>query len=251
MNNKKKVYSGKTKDIYKQPNGNLLIVFKDDVTGENGVVDPGSNFVMGQIKGKGRISLEVTNHFFQILTNKNIPTHLVSIDLANNAMEAREALQPGKTVNPSAGGLEFVCRPKAYGSFLRRYQKYVREKLQDIDCLVEVTLKDDERGDPLINDDALVTLGLLTRAQLEKAKTYTRKITRIIEKDLRKKELTLVDIKMEFGLIDGEVVLIDEISADSMRVMDKSGKFLTHEDIHRRLLSASGSNARQSPSAQV
>ncbi len=235
MSAKEKKYSGKTKDIYAQPNENLLIVFKDDVTGEKGVVDPGANTVMGQIKGKGRMSLELTHHFFKLFQKENIPTHLVSVDPEQNTMEVKQADPPGKDISPT-GGLEFICRPLAYGSFLRRYRKYVREELQNLDRLVEITLKDDERGDPLINDDALITLGLLDRKQLERAKELTRRITAIVEDDLRGKKLTLVDIKIEFGLIDNEIVLIDEVSADAMRVMGENGKILSHEELYNALL---------------
>ncbi len=229
------IYSGKTKDIYALANGHLKLVFKDDVTGENGVVDPGANSVMGQIQGKGRMSLEMTQYFFEKFHAAHIPTHLVSVDVAQGAMEVKRADPPGKAISET-GGLEFICRPLAYGSFLRRYGKYVKAPLQPLDYLVEVTLKDDERGDPLINDDALVILGLLTRAQLEQGKEMTRQIATIVERDLRDKGLTLVDMKIEVGLIGGEVVLIDEVSADAMRVMDANGKQLDHQTLYSLLI---------------
>ena len=235
MNSNEKIYSGKTKDIYALPNGNLRMVFKDDVTGENGVVAPGANTVIGQIQGKGRMSLDMTNYFFTLFHAAGIPTHLVSADPQNNVMEVRRADPPGKAISET-GGLEFICRPMAYGSFVRRYKKYIKQELQNLDYLVEVTLKDDERGDPLINDDALVTLELLSRPQLERAKEITRQIARIVEGDLRDKGLTLVDMKIEVGLIDGEVVLIDEVSADAMRVMDKDGKVLDHLTLYTILI---------------
>lgn len=230
MNSKDMVYSGKTKDIYKMPNGNLLMVFKDDVTGENGVADPGANSVMGQIKGKGRMSLEITDHFFRLFHERKIPTHLISVDLGRCAMEVKAAVPPGQ--GAAAGGLEFVCRLKAYGSFLRRYGKYMKEELKDLDRLVEITLKDDEQGDPLINDDTVVALGLLNREQLESAKDLTRRITGIVEEDLRGRGFRLVDMKIEFGLIDDAIALMDEVSADSMRVMDENGHVLSHEELH-------------------
>lgn len=230
MNEQQKIYSGKTKDIYKQPNGNLLIIFKDDVTGENGVVDPGSNSVLGQIKGKGRMSLELTNYFFKLFEQEKIPTHMISVDIEHSAMEAKHAELPGKV-----GALEFVCRLKAYGSFMKRYSKYAGEKLQPLDYLVEITLKDDERGDPLINDDAIVALNLLTRTQLENAKDFTRRIAAIVEKEFQKKDLSLIDMKVEFGLVDSRIILIDEVSADCMRVMDNNNT-LSHEEIYNRII---------------
>lgn len=235
MSSNEKIYSGKTKDIYTLPNGNLRLVFKDDVTGEGGVIDPGANTVIGQVEGKGRMSLAMTDYFFKQLHAAGIPTHLVSVDLEHNAMEVKRADPPGKATS-GTGGLEFICRTMAYGSFVRRYQKYIKETQQKLDYLVEITLKDDERGDPLINDDAVVALGLLTRPQLEQAKDLTRRIARIVEADLRDKELTLVDMKIEVGLIEDEVVLIDEVSADAMRVMDRDGKMLDHKTLYGILI---------------
>ena len=230
----KKIYTGKTKDLYQKPGGNLLFQFKDDVTGEDGVIDPGANTVIGQLQGKGKMSLEVSSHFLKLLGEEGIPTHLLSVDLSKGIMEAKSAQIPGQHLH-STGGLEFICRCKAYGSFLRRYANYVGEELQDLNYLVEITLKDDERGDPLINDDTILVLGILQSEQLEQAKDLTRRATQVIEKELKEKGLTLVDIKFEFGLIDGQVALIDEVSADSMRVME-SGKTLSHEEVYSRIL---------------
>ena len=114
-------------------------------------------------------------------------------------------------------GLEVICRYRAYGSFMRRYGKYAQES-QPLDALVEITLKDDERGDPLINDEALVQLGLMNPDELEYIKNLTRRIAGIIRDDLMRHGLELVDIKFEFGRIEGEIVLIDDISGDNMRV---------------------------------
>lgn len=231
----KKIYSGKTKDIYKKSEGILSIYFKDDVTGEEGVVDPGSNTVMGKIAGKGKESLKLTIYFFELLQKEGIPTHLISADIEKNRMEVREARMPGKD-EAGSGTFEFICRKKAYGSFVKRYQKFIKEPLQELDYLVEITLKDDERGDPLINDEAIVSLGILERKALERAKTLTRQITVIIAEDLLQRNLDLVDIKMEFGIIDNDIVLIDEISGDSMRVMDKTGKILSHDELYQAVI---------------
>jgi len=235
MNTSEKIYSGKTKDVYGLPNGNILLVFKDDVTGEEGVIDPGANTVIGQVEGKGRKSLTMTDYFFKRLHAADIPTHLVSVDLDNSTMEVRRAEPLGKDIN-GTGGLEFVCRTRPWGSFLRRYQNYIRESEKTLDHLVEITIKDDERGDPLINDDTILALGLLGRSHLEQAKDLTRRVCGIVEADLRDKNLTLIDMKIELGLVDGEVVVIDEISADAMRVMDEKGKVLDHETLCNLLI---------------
>src|SRR5690625_6660975 len=126
MNHSEKIYSGKTKDLYSLPNGNVLLVFKDDVTGADGVIDPGANAVIGQVEGKGRKSLAMTDYFFQRLHAAAIPTHLVHVDLEKATMEVRHAEPLGKNVN-GTGGLEFICRTRPWGSFLRRYEKYIRD----------------------------------------------------------------------------------------------------------------------------
>jgi len=235
MNNNEKIYSGKTKDLYVLPNGNILLVFKDDVTGEGGVIDPGANTVIGQVEGKGRKSLAMTDYFFKRLHNAGIPTHFVRADLEKGTMEVRRAEPLGKNIS-GVGGLEFICRTRPWGSFVRRYQQYIRDTGRKLDYLVEITVKDDERGDPLINDDTIVALGLLSPQHLEQAKETTRHVCRIVEADLRDKGLTLIDMKIEIGLVDGEVVVIDEISADAMRVMDAEGQVLGHGVVYEKLI---------------
>ena len=229
MTTSEKIYSGKTKDLYALANDNILLVFKDDVTGgEDGVIDPGANTVIGQVAGKGRKSLAMTDHFFKCLHNAGVPTHLVRLDLEQASMEVRRAEPLGKDIS-GKGGLEFICRTRPWGSFLRRYQNYIGDSARGLDYLVELTIKDDERGDPLINDDAILALGLLTQQHLEQAKDITRKVCRLVEADLAKHGLSLIDMKIELGLVDGKVVVIDEVSADAMRVTDAAGKVLDHD----------------------
>ncbi len=235
MNTSEKIYSGKTKDLYALPNGNILLAFKDDVTGADGVIDPGANTVIGQVEGKGRKSLAMTDYFFKCLHADGIPTHLVQVDLEQGTMEVRRAEPLGKDIS-GAGGLEFVCRTRPWGSFIRRYQQYIQDTGQKLDYLVEITVKDDERGDPLIDDDTILALNLLSPSHLEQAKDITRRVCRIVEADLRDKGLILIDMKIEIGLVDDQVVVIDEISADAMRVMDEAGKMLEHSTVYDKLI---------------
>lgn len=235
MNTREKIYSGKTKDLYALPSGNVLLVFKDDVTGADGVIDPGANTVIGQVEGKGRRSLAMTDYFFQRLHAADIPTHLVALDLGEGTMEVHRAEPLGKDID-GTGGLEFVCRTRPWGSFTRRYLQYIQDTQCNLDYLVEITVKDDERGDPLINDDTIVALGLVSSENLALAKDITRRVCRLVEEDLKSKDLILVDMKIEIGLVDGEVVVIDEISADAMRVMDQEGQVLDHETVYNKLI---------------
>ena len=235
MSSNEKIYSGKTKDLYALANGNILLVFKDDVTGADGVIDPGANTVIGQVEGKGRKSLTMTDYFFARLHAAGIPTHMVAADLAEGTMEVRRAEPLGMDID-GRGGLEFICRTRPWGSFSRRYQQYIRNTEAPLDYLVEITVKDDERGDPLINDDTLVAIGLLTPAHLAESKELTRRVCRLVEAALRDTGLTLIDMKIELGLVDGKVVVIDEISADAMRVMDAAGKVLEHGTVYDKLI---------------
>lgn len=235
MNTNEKIYSGKTKDLYALANGNILLVFKDDVTGENGIIDPGANTVIGQVEGKGRKSLAMTDYFFKRLHAADIPTHLVRVDIENGTMEVRRAEPLGKDIR-GAGGLEFVSRTRPWGSFLRRYKQYIRNPEQSFDSLVEITIKDDERGDPLITDDTLVAIGLLSPQHLAEAKDITRRVCKIVDADLRYQGLSLIDMKIELGLVDDQVVVIDEISADAMRVMGEDGNVLDHGTVYSRLI---------------
>ena len=210
----KHVYEGKTKTVFELENGNYLLKFKDDVTGTNGVFDPGANTVGLSIDGIGNSGLRLTAHFFEILKENGIKTHYVKADFENNTMEVQPAVVFGH-------GIEIVCRFKATGSFMRRYGKYAKEG-QDLDAFVEITLKDDKCEDPPITKDALAILGILNNDEYESLKKQTKMICRIIKDELAKKSCDLYDIKLEFGRNNGEIILIDEISGGNMRVYKAS-----------------------------
>ncbi|WP_299033984.1 phosphoribosylaminoimidazolesuccinocarboxamide synthase [uncultured Anaerococcus sp.] len=205
------IYKGKTKDIYELENGNILMKFKDDVTGKDGVFDPGENQVGLSIAGAGNAGLRLTEFFFNKLNSKNIPTHYVKSNVEENTMEVKKARVFGK-------GLEFICRYKAVGSFYRRYAKYIEEGA-DLDGFFEITIKDDEAGDPTISKDCLDALKIATNDQYEELKRLTKEICGLIRDILKEKGLDLYDIKLEFGLDEnGKIILIDEISGGNMRV---------------------------------
>ncbi|NMA91890.1 MAG: phosphoribosylaminoimidazolesuccinocarboxamide synthase [Firmicutes bacterium] len=213
---------GKTKAVFEAGPGEILLKFKDQVTGSEGVADPGGNVVIGSLAGKGGASLRLSRYFFQLLERRAIPTHYLKSDLSANTMLVKRAETFGR-------GLEFICRLKAAGSFLRRYGQYVREG-EPLDYLVEVTLKDDQRGDPLINEEALLRLRLITPGELARAVELTGQVTRLVEQECRRAGLELIDIKLEFGRLGRQVVVIDEISGDNMRVY-KDGKALDQKQL--------------------
>ena len=213
-----KIYTGKTKDVYKLENGNCLLKFKDDCTGKDGVFDPGENAVGLTIDGVGDVNLRMSIYFFEKVNAAGIKTHYVSANLEDTTMEVLPAKVFGH-------GLEVICRHKAVGSFIRRYGDYIEDGA-DLPAYVEMTFKDDAKGDPLVIKDALVALGVMTDKQYEDIKKMTQDITQIVADDLKEKGLVLYDIKFEFGYDpDGNVMLIDEIASGNMRVY-KDGKYI-------------------------
>lgn len=208
------IYQGKTKDVYKLANGHVKLRFKDDVTGADGQFDPGANTVGLQIDGAGLSGLKMTTYFFEKLAEKGIPTHFIEADFANVSLTVKDADMFGD-------GLEVICRYRAVGSFYRRFGAYCEEG-QKLNSFVEITLKDDERGDPPISKDALVQLNILTEAEYDTLVSLTKEITAIVQDELTEHQLELYDIKFEFGRdkATGEIMLIDEISGGNMRVYD-------------------------------
>lgn len=225
----KKVYQGKTKDVFDLENGNFLLKFKDDVTGVDGVFDPGANSVGLTMEGAGEAGLKLTRFFFEKINAAGIPTHYVDSNIAERTMTVLPATVFGK-------GVEVICRYKAVGSFLRRYGMYAKEA-QDLNAYVEVTLKDDERNDPLITDEALEMLGIMDRKEYAELVEMTRKIAKIVKDELAVKGLELYDIKFEFGRIgaDRHIALIDEISGGNMRAY-KNGEYVEPLTLEKLML---------------
>lgn len=224
----KHVFTGKTKDVFELEDGNYLLKFKDDVTGEDGVFDPGANSVGLTIEGAGKAGLKLTQFFFEKLKEKNIPTHYIDANIEKQEMIVTPASVFGK-------GLEVICRFRAVGSFLRRYGAYAEEG-QALDAFVEVTIKDDERQDPPINKDALSMLGILTNEEYDVLKNLTKEISLVVKEELAKRGMELYDIKLEFGRNkDNEIILIDEISGGNMRVY-KNGEYVEPLELEKLML---------------
>ena len=212
-----KIYHGKTKDVYQLDTGNIRLQFKDDVTGQDGVFDPGANTVGLSIEGMGKAGLRMSTYYFELLQKHGIPTHFISSDIENAAMTVLSASSFGK-------GVEVICRYRAVGSFIRRYGLYAQEG-DPLDSYIEFTLKDDQRNDPLITREGLVMLGIMQAEEYETVYTMQQKICNILKEDLAKHGLELYDVKLEYGRTAKGVVLIDEISAGNMRVY-KEGKYI-------------------------
>lgn len=207
----KKLYEGKTKDVYGLENGNVLLKFKDDCTGKDGVFDPGENTVGLTIEGIGRENLKTSIYYFELLKQADIKTHYVNANIEEATMEVLPATVFGH-------GLEVICRLVATGSFIRRYGEYIKNGTPLTGGYVECTFKNDEKGDPLVTSEGLAALGVMSEEMFRSMKEQTLKITKIVADDLASIGLSLWDIKFEFGYNNGEVILIDEIASGNMRV---------------------------------
>lgn len=210
------LYTGKTKNVVELDNGQTALYFKDDMTGKDGVFDPGENQVGLTIEGAGQKGLALTEYFFQQIKAAEIPTHFLEADVANRLMVVKPADVFGQ-------GLEVICRFRAVGSFLKRYEDYAAEG-QELPGFVEITLKDDTKGDPVISKEALDILGILSADEYERVRELTIQVAQLIQADLAEIGLDLYDIKFEFGRDPetGEILLIDEISGGNMRVYEAS-----------------------------
>jgi len=206
------IYDGKTKRILSDGK-KVLFQFKDTVTGDaRGKLDTGGDFVVGSVEGKGVASAKVAVHFFKLLHKFNIATHFRR---AHTDSEIEVSLVEKIP-------LEIIYRAKAFGSFLARYKGMV-EPMVPLD-LIEFNLKDDSLKDPLIAPRAIVKLGIADEDELELMEAIARKIASVVIKALADKGLELVDMKLEFGRADGELLMVDELSGDTMRVHDKIQK---------------------------
>ncbi|HHU22516.1 MAG TPA: phosphoribosylaminoimidazolesuccinocarboxamide synthase [Clostridiales bacterium] len=211
----KTIYNGKTKAVLAdEEKGAVYLLFKDDLTGENGVFDPGSNTVGGSVEGKGKIGLIISRHFFELLERNGIPTHYLGADIDKCLMRVRKLTVPK---------LEFVLRYFTAGSMCRRFS--LEEGIPFEPPYHEVTLKDDEQGDPLISERLCIMKGLLREGQYDEALNLLIRVGEVLKAELAKMDLTLVDFKIEIGYDEeGKVYVADEITPDIWRVRDKDGK---------------------------
>ena len=224
----KLTYTGKTKDVYALDNGNVMLKFKDDCTGKDGVFDPGENTVGLTIEGIGKANLQTSVYYFEMLKAAGIKTHYVSANIDDATME----VLPGKVFGH---GLEVICRLVATGSFIRRYGEYIKDGTVLEGGYVECTFKNDEKGDPLVTSEGLAALGVMSEELFKSMKEQTLKITKIVADDLKTIGLDLWDIKFEFGYNNGEVILIDEIASGNMRVY-KDGKIVEPVELTKLIL---------------
>jgi phosphoribosylaminoimidazole-succinocarboxamide synthase len=228
----KTIYEGKTKTVLAdEATGEYFLLFKDSATGENGVFDPGSNTVGGSVFGKGKTGLEISKYFFELMEANGIPTHYLGADLERCLMKVRRVFVPK---------LEFVLRYFTAGSMCRRFT--LESGFPFDPPYLEVTLKDDEQGDPLISERLCLIKGLLKEGEYEKVLALLVKAGGLLKAELKKFGLTLIDFKLEFGFDDERNIYIaDEITPDIWRVKDESGNIPNQIDCAKLLLGRIGS----------
>jgi phosphoribosylaminoimidazole-succinocarboxamide synthase len=206
--------------------GEFFLFFKDDATGENGVFDPGSNTVGGSVSGKGKTGLTVSKYFFELMERNGIPTQYLDADIDKCLMKVRPVTVPK---------LEFVLRYFTAGSMCRRFT--LERGIPFDPPYLEVTLKDDEQGDPLISERLCFMKGLLKEGQYQKALDLLVKAGDVLRAELKRLGLTLIDFKLEFGFdAEGNMCIADEITPDIWRVQDASGNIPNQIDCAKLIL---------------
>lgn len=212
MEKKELIYEGKAKKVYATDNPEVVLVdYKDDATAFNGLKK-------GTIAGKGAINNRVTNYMMQILEKEGVPTHLVE------ELSERETLVKKVSIVP----LEVIIRNISAGSFAKRYG--VEEGIVFAEPTIEFSYKNDDLGDPLINDYHAVALGVATWNEIETIKNMAFKVNSVMKNFFKNLNVDLVDFKLEFGKTsDGTIVLADEISPDTCRFWDSE----THEKLDK------------------
>lgn len=225
--NMKQLYEGKTKNVMlDEETGIVHLFFKDSATGENGVFDPGSNTVGGSVEGKGKVGLEVSKYFFELMEKNGIPTQYLGADIEKGLMKVRNLTVPR---------LEFIVRYFTAGSMCRRFT--LEEGIPFDPPYAEVTLKDDEQGDPLISERICLMKGILKEGQYEEAQKVVLSVGEVLKKELASMNLTLIDFKIEVGYDEtGKIYLADEITPDIWRVKDTDGNIPNQIDCAKLIL---------------
>lgn len=216
MKKLEQLYEGKAKKVFKTDNEKQYIVeYKDDATAFNGVKK-------GTILGKGEVNNQMTVALFEMLEKEGIPTHHIEL------LSKREALVKAVEILP----LEVIVRNVAAGSLAKRLG--LEEGTPMKKTVLEFSYKNDDLGDPMINDYHIFAMELATEEQLNKVKEYAMKVNEILSKFFLEKDMKLIDFKLEFGLYDGQVILADEISPDTCRLWDKDTNKKLDKDRFRR-----------------
>lgn len=205
------LYEGKAKKVFATDDPDIVIVdYKDDATAFNGLKK-------GTIAGKGVINNRMSNMMFRLMESHGIPTHFVE-ELSDRETAVRKV-----QIVP----LEVIIRNTAAGSFSKRYGVPEGTKLPV--TVLEFSYKNDELGDPLINDYQALAMQLATPEEIETIKNMAFKVNEIMKEFFKTLNIDLIDFKLEFGRFKGQIILADEISPDTCRFWDSK----THEKLDK------------------
>lgn len=210
------LYEGKAKKVYKTNEPDIYhIQYKDDATAFNGVKK-------GTILGKGAVNNQMSAILFEMLEEKGIPTHFVEL------LNEKEMLVKAVEIVP----LEVIVRNIAAGSLAKRLG--LEEGVVMDETVLEFSYKNDDLGDPMINDYHIAAIKLATKDQVKVIKEYAFKINEVLVEYFEKRHIKLVDFKIEFGVYNNEIILADEISPDTCRLWDLESNEKLDKDRFRR-----------------
>ena len=211
MNKLDLLYEGKAKKVYCTEDPDVLIVdYKDDATAFNGEKK-------GTIVGKGVVNNRMTNHIFQLLEKEGVPTHFIE------ELSDRETAVKKVEIVP----LEVIVRNVAAGSFSKKLG--IEEGTRLLAPTLEFSYKNDELGDPMINDYYAIAIGAATREEIDRITELVFKVNDFLKRYFAEAGIELIDFKVEFGRYKGDIILADEISPDTCRLWDKE----THEKLDK------------------
>ncbi len=216
---KEMIYEGKAKIVYQTERPDeVIIYYKDDATAFNGVKK-------SEISSKGILNNQITEILFKKLENHGIKTHFIK------RLDDRSQLCKKVSIIP----LEVIVRNVIAGSMAKRLQ--IKEGTEPANTILEICYKNDELGDPLINDHHAVALDLVSYDELEKIYSMTQKVNKVLKDFFLKQDIKLIDFKIEFGkTLSGDIILADEISPDTCRLWDlKTNKKLDKDRFRRDL----------------
>jgi phosphoribosylaminoimidazole-succinocarboxamide synthase len=210
------LYEGKAKKVFKTIDEELLIIeYKDDATAFNGIKK-------GSISGKGVINNKMTNIIFKYLAENGIETHLME------ELGERESLVKKVSIVP----LEVIVRNVAAGSFSTKYG--IEEGTILLSPVLEFSYKNDELGDPMINDMQIIAIGLASKEELSDISAKALRINELMKSYFMERGIKLIDFKIEFGRYKGKIILADEVSPDTCRLWDAETNEKLDKDRFRR-----------------
>ncbi|WP_346870920.1 phosphoribosylaminoimidazolesuccinocarboxamide synthase [Clostridium sp. UBA5119] len=218
MDMKNFIYEGKAKRIFKtEKEDEVLVYYKDDATAFNGEKK-------ASISSKGILNNTISSIIFEMLKEKGIKTHFVE------KISDREQICKKVDIIP----LEVIVRNIAAGSMAKRYG--VEEGTELKTTVLEISYKNDDLGDPLMNDYHAMALGIITKEELDYIYDQASKVNKILTEFFLNQDIKLVDFKLEFGKLNGQILLADEVSPDTCRLWDiKTGEKLDKDRFRREL----------------